>query len=559
MKGMRIAVRADASRDIGTGHVMRCLSLAAALAQRGARVYFVTRRHPGNLNREIEARGFCVRELPPASDSDDLGHGADDADGYLGWLGVGRERDARDTLEVIGEDRPDWLVVDHYALGHTWEARLRSRVANILVIDELANRSHDCDVLLDQSVASGGMRRWDELVPPHCTRLVGPGFALLRDEFRRARDHLKPRDGTVRRLVVSFGGVDAANLTGRTLEALHAPALAHLSVDVVVGARNPHLAALREQAAGLADVCLHCGVEDMAELMARADLAIGAGGVTTWEMLCLGLPTLIVTAASNQRPSTRALHEDGYVTWLGDESFVSADSMRMALLRAVDDAAGNRDKQNLGLNLVDGRGTYRVAEFLSRGVPSDELTIRRARPDDCILYRDWVNDPEVRANAFNPAPIPREVHERWYCERMEDPGSFLFVVEFERGPVGQVRFERGETGFCISYSLGRQFRGRGMGRPFLAKAISHFREISDAALVAETLSSNRASARIFERLGFSEIDPVRPGSRRFRLGAGRPAKDWSEPSEGDEGNDSSSVVGSPNRDSAMELGACRSK
>ncbi len=545
MTGLLVAVRADASREIGTGHVMRCLSLAEGLAQEGAQVFFISRGHPGNVNREIEKRGFEVRDLPPGTRRSETQPG-DDADSYLGWLGVPRERDARECIEALGDDRPEWLVVDHYALDASWEVMLRPSVGNIFVIDDLANRPHDCDVLLDQGVAEGGSRRWHDRVPAHCTRLLGPRFALLRADFGRARRRLRQRDGTIGRVLVTFGGVDAANLTGRTLDALRDRALADLAVDVVVGAGNPNFEALQLQAKALAGVSLYRGVDDMAELMARADVAFGAGGATTWEMLCMGLPAIIVTAARNQRPSTQFLHDNGYVTWLGDAEHVGTDSIRTALLRAMNDAQGNRDMERLGRDLVDGNGVGRIAGILCHGMRCADLKVRRASPDDRELFWDWVNDPDVRANAFNRESIPWAAHERWYDRKLDDAETVLLVVESAYGPLGQVRFEKSGGGFVVSYSLGRQFRGKGTGRPMLARAIGYFRELRDDALIAETLSGNHASARIFERLGFVEVDAERTGSRRFRLDAGRLPREVRQGSPEDDDRVSTPGSGSTN-------------
>ena len=173
---MRVVFRADASVTIGTGHVMRCLTLAEALRKAGAEVAFVCRELDGNLAGLIEARGFDVHVLPPLEPPTDP----------LTWTAAHWHEDAAQTASFL-KTRADWLVVDHFALEHRWEKEMREHANRLMVIDDLADRVHDCDLLLDQNYLQEPAR-YDTLVPAHCRKLLGPAYALLRDEFRRARE-----------------------------------------------------------------------------------------------------------------------------------------------------------------------------------------------------------------------------------------------------------------------------------------------------------------------------------------------------------------------------------
>ena len=337
---MIVAFRTDASLQIGSGHVMRCLTLADELKKAGAKITFITRDHPGNLNQLIKNKGHNLEVLSPPSISDDFqADSVNPRSEYLKWLGVPELRDASETIAKLKKNKPSWLIVDHYGLGLEWELALRPHIEKLMVIDDLADRKHDCDflldqnfyLLLDQNFYQNGQNRYDDLVPPACTKFLGPEFALLRPEFAEARKKIKPRTGEIKRVFVFFGGSDRDNVTAKALEALSHPDLMHLEVDGVIGESNPHKGEIEVLVKTRSNTFLHVQVENMAELMARADLALGAGGSTTWERLCLGLPSLVISIAANQTPTNQALMEAGYITFLGARDKVEVGDIVSAL------------------------------------------------------------------------------------------------------------------------------------------------------------------------------------------------------------------------------------
>jgi UDP-2,4-diacetamido-2,4,6-trideoxy-beta-L-altropyranose hydrolase len=331
--------RADASLEIGTGHVMRCLTLADELRRRGADTAFLCRGEPGNLNALIASRGHDVEAI-----------------------GSGTE-DAGQSAAHLGQARPDWIVVDHYALDRAWEAAARRFAGKVFVIDDLADRHHDCDVLLDQNLYDGVETRYGPLVPPRCRQLIGPRFALLRPEFAQARERLARHARPVARILVSFGGVDSANETARVLACLH-DVLPSAALDVVIGPANPYAAEIEALASGHARATVHVGTDRMAELMSQADAFIGAGGSTTWERLCLGLPSLAIAAAENQVPTLQRLGAMGAVQYAGRTSGLDAAAVRIAVERFLADQDARSAMIRVGMGLVDGRGAERVADCL---------------------------------------------------------------------------------------------------------------------------------------------------------------------------------------------------
>jgi UDP-2,4-diacetamido-2,4,6-trideoxy-beta-L-altropyranose hydrolase len=282
-------MRADASLDIGSGHVIRCLTMADELRRKNATIQFVCRDFQGHLCHIIESRGYKPVLLPEANGS----RTNEAVPIHAAWLGADWQTDAEETKAVIGDKPADWLIVDHYAIDSRWHAHLRDSVSHIMVIDDLADRRLDCDILLDQTFGRNG-GDYDLLVPKGCKILAGSQFALLRPEFAMAREQALRRRREFRgvsQILVSMGGVDPTNVTGIVLDvlALMVWKNGHPRVEVVLGSSAPHLEGIREKVASHPlPVSLRVDTPDMASLMSVADLAIGAAGTTSWERCCLG-------------------------------------------------------------------------------------------------------------------------------------------------------------------------------------------------------------------------------------------------------------------------------
>jgi UDP-2,4-diacetamido-2,4,6-trideoxy-beta-L-altropyranose hydrolase len=315
---MHIAFRADASFQIGTGHVMRCLTLAAALRESGARCTFICRPHNGHLLELIGQRGYSIVSLPSLVKVSDPHV---EVSAHTDWLDTDWKTDAQDTCEALGGARIDWLVVDHYALDQLWEQALRPHCKNLMVIDDLADRSHDCDVLLDQNLGRSA-QDYDGFLKSHTLTFIGPRYALLRPEFAQLRNQSLSRRAQpqLKHLLITMGGVDRENETGRVLQAL---ILCHLPLDlritVVMGPHAPCLADVKQLAAQMPwTTKVLSSVNEMAQLMADSDLCIGAAGGTSWERCCLGLPTMLMVLATNQRAGAAALDRSGAALVVND-------------------------------------------------------------------------------------------------------------------------------------------------------------------------------------------------------------------------------------------------
>lgn len=341
---------------------MRCATLAERLQAEGAEILFICRQLPGDCCDWLAGRGFAVHRLAAAVAPSAMSEA--DAPVHASWLGVPLEQERQEAAAALAAHGPfDWLVVDHYALDTAWERVMRPYAQRILVIDDLADRSHDCELLLDQNL------RDDEAiyarkVPEECRLLVGPGYALLRPEFAKARQTLRGRDGVVRRILVFFGGVDRENLTSTVVKAIARLDRPNIAVDVVIGPSNPRRPEIEQLCAEMVNVTSHWNVNGMAALLAAADIMLGAAGSITWERACLGLPALVVTVADNQRPIAAAGQRHGILAWLGDAAVVTREDIFAALGQALGMPARLRAEGERGLALVDGSGTARVVEAM---------------------------------------------------------------------------------------------------------------------------------------------------------------------------------------------------
>lgn len=364
---MNVFIRTDASFQMGTGHIMRCMTLAKALRQCGVTVLFVSRELPGHLCDYVKKEGFSVCRLP--YDAAMAGATTEDSD-YACWLGKTSAEDVVETgVAITDSNLPvDWLVVDHYALDHNWERAMRPFVRKIMVIDDLANRNHDCELLLDQNLYENMKTRYNELVPPNTVKLLGPAFALLRSEFLDMRRNIKVRSGAIENILVYFGGSDLSNETVKSVEAIASNRSKGHTVDIVIGSNNSHGKAIAAAADKLRAALCHVNVKNMAKLMVEADLCIGAAGGTTWERCCLGLPTMVITVAENQVAATRCLHENNILYFIGEHSRVSAKDITKTLDMFCSNSDLVRQYSENSMLLVDGIGAQRcVDEMLVAG------------------------------------------------------------------------------------------------------------------------------------------------------------------------------------------------
>lgn len=353
-----VAIRTDATDQIGTGHFMRCLTLADGLQQRGSRIRFVSRELPAHLRDMLAKKSIELVSLDRENEGvqkDELKHSH--------WLGCSQEQDAQATKKALSDRQWDLLIIDHYALDIRWESKLRVHAARIMVIDDIADREHDCDLLLDQNFYADMKDRYADKVSSRCELLLGPRYALLREEFRKLREHTRPRSGPVRKILVFFGGVDLDNCTRRAVEALAEINLHGIRVDVVIGEQHPYVQQIKAACAKQGFAC-HVQTSRMAELIAASDLAIGAGGASNWERCCLGLPALLISLAENQVNIAEALESIGACIYIGTKETTDSSTIRNSISALLGDNIQMMTISDQAFSLVDGMGLDRVCQSL---------------------------------------------------------------------------------------------------------------------------------------------------------------------------------------------------
>ncbi|MEH6499795.1 MAG: UDP-2,4-diacetamido-2,4,6-trideoxy-beta-L-altropyranose hydrolase [Pseudoalteromonas distincta] len=366
---LNIWFRVDAATWIGIGHVMRCLTLADALASEGARCGFICRDHKGHLGELIKGRGHRLTLLVSRGPTSHVSYIDEATPTHAHWLNATADLDAHQSVQVLADENPDWLVVDHYALDYRWERAVRPHCRKLMVIDDLADRLHDCDVLLDQTYARNRVV-YRGLVPTSCTLLCGSRYALLRPEFDVQRgsslERRQAKNFKIDRIMITMGGVDADNVTGKVLDVLAEMTLPKsLVINVVLGGSAPWLDKVRDQVSELPyqmELCVDA--TNMASLMSQADLAIGAAGATSWERCCLGLPAIMIILAENQRLAGSELQREGAAQVL---EYINDIPAKLPPL--LDELISNGDLSMSDMSrkaseIVDGQGVRRVADVM---------------------------------------------------------------------------------------------------------------------------------------------------------------------------------------------------
>lgn len=366
-----VAFRTDASLEIGAGHVMRCLTLADALSESGKKCSFVCRPHQGHLLDLIAQRGHQALALPAS-----LAGAKPNLNGtvHAHWLGADWAADAQETQQVLtahlGSEPLDWLVVDHYALDQSWESAMRSNSLRLMVIDDLANRPHECDLLLDQNLGRKA-QDYRGLLKAETVTFIGPQYALLRPEFAALRAESLGRrknNPQLGRLLITMGGVDKDNATGQVLDALKTCRLpADLRITVVMGPHAPWLEQVRVQAAQMPRRTeVLSSVTNMAQLMAESDLAIGGAGGTAWERCSLGLPSVVTVLAQNQLAGAAALQNAGAAVVLKSHLQISKFMNVSQTARFTNEVLTKLSQAAAAV--TDGQGCARAADHMTKSV-----------------------------------------------------------------------------------------------------------------------------------------------------------------------------------------------
>lgn len=497
---MKVVIRTDASLEIGSGHVMRCLTLANRLKARGAEVVFICRNLEGEMTHLVTRCGFHIRKLPAPE-----GPLPSPPPSHAEWARVSWQQDAAETAAELAQLAPNWLILDHYAFDTRWQRSIRKRGLRVLVLDDLADRPHDAEVLIDQSI---GRRPadYDALLPEGADCLLGPRYAILRPEFAALRAaalaaRAERAAETPRRLLIAMGGTDLGSITHRVLEALNTSDLPkELQIEIIMGSGSRTLARVRSCASRMRwTTKVAVDVTDMAARMASADLAIGAGGGSTWERCALGLPTIMVPVARNQEAIVRGMISQGAATGTGSPNHSNfARNLNTAVERLCEHSV-RRAMAERAAALCDGDG---VARIFTKILPSG-ITFRSADLTDSRRIWEWRKERGDVRSSKRGVESTFAAHHEWLGRALTDPARVFRILKLGELPIGYVRLDRTQPDSAtISICLAEEARGQSLSAVLLKEAARIARHLNLTRIEAEIHRDNIASLRAFRGAGY---------------------------------------------------------
>ncbi len=494
---MKIAFRVDSSQRIGTGHLMRCLNLARELDRLGHAVCFICRDHADGRLKPLIDSGLETHLLPAPAEpyAPENPHPP-----HLAWLGVPPEVEIAQVQRLLEKIGPfDWVMVDHYALEARWQAAVRPFCDRVGAIDELLDRDHGADWLLDSTLLRPSSA-WRDRVPGGCVLLVGSDYALLEPAFASLHQvACRRRFESVERVVIALGGAADGALYARLLQAVRGSVFKNAAIDLVASAQIPGFSDLAARAKEL-NATLLSDLPSLADRLMQADLAIGAAGVSAYERACVGLPTVMIELAENQRANIEAFSHAKAAIALGRAEALTIDRV-VQVLGGLD--RGALAQMHLAaLGVCDGRGVRRAAVSLlpaqktRRGEPVRLRLIEAA--DEARIY-GWQSSPGMRRFCRNPQVPTADEHHRWMMARLIEQAGATLVVECGAEAAGLMRLAPLKEGYELSVLIAPNMQGRGVGAAAIALACEL---VPASALHAQIDPANTASIKLFENQGF---------------------------------------------------------
>jgi UDP-2,4-diacetamido-2,4,6-trideoxy-beta-L-altropyranose hydrolase len=483
---MKLVFRVDASTQIGTGHVMRCLALAQAWQDAGGQPIFVMTTKAQALKSRLRSEGMEVINLS---------------------VQMGSAEDAKETATLAQHLGATWVVVDGYHFGAEYQQIIKNFGLNLLFFDDYGHAAHYyADIVLNQNISASESLYANR--EPYTQLLLGTRYALLRREFWQWRQWRREMPTQARKILVTLGGSDPDNVTLKVLQSLQLLEVHGIEAVVVVGGSNPHYEQLQlATEVSHVPIRLERNAANMPELMAWAEVAISAGGSTTWELAFMGLPSLIIVLADNQQAIAEKLSDREYMVHLGWHKDVAVTEIARAIAPLLLTSGTRTEMSGSSQELVDGEGTARVLMHLQR----QPFRLRPVRQEDCKLLWDWANDPEVRACSFSSDFIPLDTHLQWFVKKLHDSNCYIFIaLDSQDKPIGQVRFEVSDRDRAeIGISFDTEKRGKGYGSYLIDLAVKElFRRTSIQAVHALIKPHNQVSIRAFEKALFKKLGKV---------------------------------------------------
>ncbi len=502
---MNIVFRTDASIYIGTGHLMRCFVLAQVLRDDGHNVLFSMRAQEGDLVDLVVSKGFLVHKLinpiawkKPAHDLD-----------YSAWLHVTEQEDATSFCEK--NRNADLVIVDHYSLNISWETQVKASLnCKVFVIDDLLRR-HSCNLLLDQTLGRK-ITDYNGLIPKCTKAIIGCEYAILNPYFAqvRVRNKYDPKGIIVKhKVLVSMGGIDNVNVTLSVVKELVNYGLNNFNlVTVVISPKSPFYENVIEYIANYTEFIVQVDfVENMAELMLNHTISIGSPGATSWERACIGLPSIVVPLADNQKMVCHQLTEHGAAIK------VELINLNISFKEAFSELTINYNEYKTNsLKLCDGLGVYRTLFHINNLLVVDNncfSNCRLANMNDIGHVYHWQRLPETRRFSLSTRTPSFVEHNLWMKNKLTSNNDFFYIIEVKTAtggifPAGVVRLDKSNNSeFLVSIFILPEYYGKGVAKSALAFIDVVHRDI---IINATVLTENIASQRLFTKAGYTKLD-----------------------------------------------------
>jgi UDP-2,4-diacetamido-2,4,6-trideoxy-beta-L-altropyranose hydrolase len=486
-----LSIRADASLEIGAGHVLRCMALAQAWRNAGGKAIFLMACSTPFVNERVRGDGFEILTIKAT---------------------LGSTRDANRTSGYALESQTRWLIVDGYHFGKSYCSSILPAQTNsnlyppwrVMRIEDAPGYDSDVvDLILNQNVHAENLA-YGEL-PQGAQLLLGPRFTLLRSEFADECGRVRRISPTASRMLITTGGGDPKNILPNMIAAIQR-SRHRLEVKVVVGDKSISALENFQELARRGLIELVVGAENMAQLCGWADVAISAAGSTCWEFCAIGLPAIVIDTAENQLPLARSLSQRGIAVHIPFEQ-ASPERIAEELEQLAQSPVRREEMSQRGNNLIDGRGAQRVVSALR----AFEIRLRPARNDDCDILWRWANDPGTRNASFRPASIAWDQHREWFEKSLSDDQTLIMIAEDSGNPIATLRMKNEGDGVAqISITLAPEARGKGLAAYLIERGSREAAALMDTRRVEALIKpENIASRRAFENAGYLFIESTR--------------------------------------------------